>query len=163
MSVNAKEVEVNAKEVEGNAMAAEREVHAQDAQVPEEQLVYANLLYYGSLMAIGLMVLGFVLYVTGILNPAVPVDMIPSVWDLDVREYVEAVNVPTGWAWLAYLGQGDYFNYLGIALLAGLTIVGYVILLPGYIKRKDLAYSLIIAAEIAVLVLAASGILAGGH
>ena len=48
--------------------------------------------------------------------------------------------------------------------LASLTVVGYLVLLPAYVRRRDVAYAIIAVSEIVVLVLAASGILSvGGH
>jgi len=62
------------------------------------------------------------------------------------------------------LGYGDYLNYIGLALLGTLTIAGYLILLPAYLKKKDMAYTAIVIIEVLVLSLAASGILkVGGH
>lgn len=144
--------------------AVERSPCLTDMQVSKEQLAYAKLLNRGSTIGIVLLVLGFILYITEILNPAVPAAVVPSVWHLSVQEYVEILGVSTGWAWITHLGQGDYFTFLGIAFLAVLTVIGYLVLLPSYIKRKDMAYTFIVAAEVCVLVLAASGILqAGGH
>ena len=55
-------------------------------------------------------------------------------------------------------------NFLGLALLALMTIVCYCVLLNGYTKRKDWIYLTIAVLEILVLTVAASGILgSGGH
>ncbi|MGQ9497369.1 MAG: DUF1634 domain-containing protein [Desulfotomaculales bacterium] len=140
-------------------MTEEREKRS---EVAPEQLVYANLLLYGCWIAIGLLVAAFILYITGVLSPLVPVTVMPKLWHLKVHEFVETLQVPTGWGWLNYVGKGDYLNFIGIALLASLTIFGYLILLPAYMKRKDAAFSLIVLTEICVLLLAASGILKGG-
>jgi len=125
----------------------------------EEERLYANFISFGSMVAIGLLIFGYVFYVGGILSPAVPITSLPSVWGLDVREYVSAIGAPTGWGWLRHLNRGEYFNYLGISLLAGLNIVGYIVLLPGAIRRKETVYTILVAAEIVVLVLAAGNFL----
>jgi len=131
--------------------------------VPAEQLAYASLIAFGSLLATALLVLGLVIYLTGLLPPVVPLEKLPRVWHLKVQDYVAATGVPTGWGWLAYVGAGDFFNYVAISILAGLTIVGYLVLLPGYLRRRDWVYAALVALEICVLVLAASGVLEGGH
>ena len=62
------------------------------------------------------------------------------------------------------MGTGYYLNFIGIAMLAGLTILCYLVILPILIKKKDTPYVIIAIIEIAVLVLAASGLLkTGGH
>ncbi|MEW6192978.1 MAG: DUF1634 domain-containing protein [Bacillota bacterium] len=145
-------------------MAAKKEVAAEKAaQAPPEQVVYGNLLLFGSLAGIAILVITFILYVSGALAPHVPLEQLPQLWGTKAHEYVEATKSPTGWGWIYYLGKGDYLNYIGVALLAGLTILGYLVLLPAYLKKKDMAYSILVLVEIIVLVLAASGIVAAGH
>ena len=58
---------------------------------------------------------------------------------------------------------GDYLNFVGIAMLAGLTIVCYIAIMPALKRKKDMPYLIIAILEVAVLVLAASGILKAGH
>lgn len=132
-------------------------------EVPPEQIAYANLLQYCSWAGIGMLVLTFLVYVSGVMKPFIaPADM-PMYWGMSVQEYLVATGVPIGWGWLGMLGHGDFLNLVGIAFLALLTIVGYlVLLLPAYLKKKDFIYSSIVAVEILVLTLAASGILVVG-
>jgi hypothetical protein len=55
-------------------------------------------------------------------------------------------------------------NFLPIAFLSLLTIICYVSILPGLLRKKDTAYVVLVIIEIVVLVVAASGILgSGGH
>lgn len=55
------------------------------------------------------------------------------------------------------------FNLVGIALLAGCSMPALLGLIPLYVQRRDYAYAGICALIALVLVLAASGILSGGH
>jgi hypothetical protein len=81
-----------------------------------------------------------------------------------VHDYNVALNAPTGWGWAALVGKGDYLNFVGIAMLSGLTILCYVVILPILIRKKDIAYTAIAVVEVLVLSLAASGLLkVGGH
>ena len=57
----------------------------------------------------------------------------------------------------------DRFNLVGIALLAGCSMPALLGLIPLYVQRRDYAYAGICALIALVLVLAASGILSGGH
>jgi hypothetical protein len=51
-----------------------------------------------------------------------------------------------------------------MAWLGALTVIGYFILFPAYLRKKDNIYSTIVAVEVVVLTLAASGLLgSGGH
>jgi hypothetical protein len=81
-----------------------------------------------------------------------------------VYEYLEQSGIQAGWAWFGNLQFGDMLNFLPIAFLSLLTIVCYIAILPGLIRKKDTAYVVIAVLEIIVLTVAASGILGtGGH
>ncbi|HIE12772.1 MAG TPA: DUF1634 domain-containing protein [Desulfotomaculum sp.] len=147
-------------------MAVEREKMVQQAtEAPPEQVVYGNLLLVASIGGIALMVVTFLLYISGLVAPHFPLEELPKYWGrgISAHEYVEATKAPVGWGWLRLVGKGDYMNFLGIALLAGVTVFGYLVLLPAYIKRKEGIYSVLVAVEILVLVLAAAGIISAGH
>lgn len=73
-------------------------------------------------------------------------------------------HVLSGWAWFTLLGYADFLNFLPVAILAGITILCYGVIIPGLFARGDLAMGIMAIVEIAILVLAASGILrVGGH
>lgn len=135
-----------------------------DVKPSPEQIVYANVLSAGAWMGILLLLVTYLLYVTGVVSPHVELSQIPQLWGKGVDEYLKITHSPQGWGWLFMLGKGDYLNYLGLALLALMTIVCYLVLLPGYIQRRDWTYSIVCILEILVLSVAASGVLgSGGH
>lgn len=137
---------------------------ASTLQVAAEQIKYANMLLYGAWTGILLLAVSFVLYVTGILSSYMPPQEVSKYWGMKASEYLAATNSPHGWGWLKMVGYGDYLNLIGVAFLGTLTVVGYLILLPAYLAKKDVPYSVIVTTEILVLTLAASGILkVGGH
>lgn len=73
-------------------------------------------------------------------------------------------HVVTGWAWVSLLGYADFLNFLPVAILAGITILCYGVIIPGLFVRGDMAMGIMAIVEIGILVLAASGILrVGGH
>lgn len=79
-------------------------------------------------------------------------------------EIYEQGHKMAGWNWLKNIGKGDYMNFVGVAILAGLTILCYLAIIPTLARKKDMAYLVIAVVEVAVLVLAASGLLkTGGH
>jgi hypothetical protein len=136
-----------------------------------EQLLYAKVLEMGMYLGLVVLFITFALYVSGILAPAVPLEQIANYWNLGVHEYLESVNgaylhlehPPTGWAWVTMLGKGDYLNFIGIAILGGVTIICYLAIVPTLLRKKDNAYLTMALLEVLVLAMAASGILAVGH
>ncbi len=127
-----------------------------------EQITYANLLFYGCWGGLALMVVTYLLYITGIMPPHVPLEQIPQLWSQPVGTYLTVGNVPQGWGWTVLIGKGDFLNFLGIVLLAGMTIVCYIPLIPVYLKRKEHIFAALAVAEILVLLVAASGLVGGG-
>ena len=134
------------------------------AKTPPEQILYADVLFYGAWSAIALMIVTYVLYVFGIMDPYIPLEQVPHYWRMPVNEYLHTAQVPRGWGWVVLLGKGDFLNFLGIVLLAAMTVIAFLTLIPAYLKQKDRTLLMIVIIEISVLALAASGILGtGGH
>ena len=136
---------------------------SQARQQLDEAFRYAFLLDWGTRIGLVALVLSFAAYLSGLLTPHVPLDQLPSVWNLPVNTFLERTGTPTGWGWLALAHKGDMSNQIGIALLAGCSVPPLLGLVPLYLKRRDRVYAVICALIAAVLVLAASGILSGGH
>lgn len=105
------------------------------------------------------MVFSFVAYVAGWITPFVPTDQLTSLWGLSLHDYLAKSNAPTGWAWLKLAMHGDYLNLVGIVLLISSTLPALMSLIAPYAKRNDRIYLGITIAVIAVVLLAASGIL----
>ena len=135
--------------------------NAQDQQA--EALRYAFFLDWGARLGLIALILSFAAYMLGILPPHVPLDQLPSVWNLPVATYLERTATPTGWGWLALAHTGDLSNLIGIAILAGCSLPPLLGLIPLYLTRCDYVYAGLCAAIVLVLVLAASGVLTGGH
>ncbi len=133
-------------------------------QATEEQILYANILNKG--MAIGLigLIITFIIYGAGILDPVIPLEEVQNYWVMPVADYLEQTGIHAGWAWLGNLDKGDMLNFLPIAFLSLLTIICYLAILPGLMRKKDTAYVVLVIVEVVVLTVAASGILgSGGH
>jgi len=130
----------------------------------EEQIAYANVLNIGMWFGLALLIITFFVYLSGLLPSYVPIDDLPKYWTMRVHDFNVALNAPTGWGWTALVGRGDYLNFIGIAILSGLTILCYLVILPILARKKDRAYVVIAIVEVLVLSLAASGLLkSGGH
>jgi hypothetical protein len=130
---------------------------------PPEQLRYARLLDGGAGLGLLVLVVTFAAYVMGWLPPRVAVHELPALWHHPVDEFQRLTGAPIGWAWLGQVQHGDLAGLLGIALLAGCSLPCLLALVPLYARAADRAYVAICLAEVAVLLLAASGVLTTGH
>lgn len=137
----------------------------------DEQLLYARILAMGMYTGLCLLLVTFALYISGLVDPAVPIDKLPEYWSLSAHEYLEVVNAEyvhregtlTGWWWLTALNRGDYLTFVGIVLLALVTIVCFLGIIPTLVRKRDYLYAAMAAVEVLILTLAASGILVVGH
>lgn len=133
-------------------------------QAGPEQVTYAKILEKGMFLGLVLVLVTFLIYVIGIMKPYIPVDQVPKYWHLNVESYLEATKTHAGWSWLGMLGYGDFLNFAGIAILAGVTILCYLAIVPILWRNDDKVYALLAIVEVIILSVAASGILgAGGH
>ena len=130
----------------------------------KEQVIYANILVIGVWVGLALLFVTYFIYLSGLMPSHVDMSLITQNWDKGVNEYLAITHSPHGWGWVALLGYGDFLNYIGFAFLALMTIFCYLVLLKGYFAKKDWVYATIAFLEIAVLSIAASGLLgSGGH
>lgn len=145
---------------------------ANQQQASEEQVMYASILEKGMYVGLAALVITFAVYMLQITPSVIPVDQISKYWGMNVHKYLDTINAqflqlphpPTGWAWLGLLGKSDFLNFVGVAILSGITVLCYISIVPIFLKKGDTAYAAMAAITAAVLALAASGILAvGGH
>jgi hypothetical protein len=130
----------------------------------EIQLFYARILDRAAKGLFCLIILTFFLYVSGILNPYVPLDRLPQYWGQPLSRYLRLTNLAPGWSWLAYLHYGDMLTFLPIVGLAGIAIFSYLCLAVKFLKRRDRVMGWIAVLEIIILLIVASGIIkVGGH
>lgn len=125
----------------------------------EADLLYARGLWIGTALSLGLIAIETIAYVTGIVSPYIPLAQLPAFWGLPMTEYLAAAKVPTGWGWVALAGRGDYLNFVGIAVLASVTIACHFRLLAHFLARRDRIFAALVAAQIVVMLVAASGLL----
>ncbi len=142
-----------------------------EPEVCEEQLLYARILATGMYAGLVILLVTFTLYISGLIAPAVPIKDLPAYWTMSVDEYLDVINVQylhrehalRGWWWLSALEHGDYLNFLGIAVLATVTLVCFIGIVPTLLGKRDWIYAAIAVTEVVILALAASGILTAGH
>jgi len=130
----------------------------------KEQVIYANILVVGVWTGLAILFITYAIYISGLIPSHVDISLITGNWGKGVNEYLEITHSPQGLGWLTLLAKADFLNYIGFAFLALMTIVCFLVLLKGYIAKKDWIYAGIAFLEILVLSLAASGLLgSGGH
>ncbi|MEM0203655.1 MAG: hypothetical protein QXO16_07590 [Archaeoglobaceae archaeon] len=132
-------------------------------EVPKEQIVYGKILNYGSIISLVAITIVFVVYISGLMPRYVDFERVVELWGESHHVFVEEAKVPTGWGWIELIGHVDYLNLLLLAILAFLTIICYIAILPVLIAKKDWIYVTIALIEIVVLLLAASGFITTGH
>jgi hypothetical protein len=124
---------------------------------------YARWLSWGTRASLVALVLAFSAYATGLLAPHVPIERLPQLWGLASGEFLRQTGIAPGWGWAALIDRGDVLNMAGIALLASCSIPCLAAVIGVFRARGERALALVCALEIAVLLVAASGLLAGGH
>ena len=61
------------------------------------------------------------------------------------------------------VNYGDFINFIGVAVLAGVSIICYLAIVPILLKNDDKVFAVLALLEVLVLSLAASGIFKVGH
>jgi len=129
-----------------------------------EQILYANILEKGMLIGLFCLLVTFAIYALGIMEPYIPLDEISQHWGKNVHDYLHDADIKAGWGWLSMVGKGDFLNFIGIAILAGVTIFCYLAIVPTLIRNDDKVYAVLALLEAIILTIAASGIISiGGH
>lgn len=139
------------------------EKSAVSLEATPEQILYAKILEWGMYSGLLILFITFALYVFGIMDPYIPLNKISNYWSMSVHDYLEYAGIKDGWAWLGMLKYGDFINFIGIVILAGVTIMCYAAIVPALLKNKDMIYAILAVLEVVILGAAASGILAVGH
>jgi hypothetical protein len=133
-------------------------------QAGPEQILYAAILEKGMYFGLLLIIITYLIYVFGIIKPYVPLADIPKLWVMNVHDYLHTTHVRDGWAWLGMIRYSDFLNFIPIAMLAGVTIMCFLSIVPILWKQDDKLYAVFALLEAIILGFAASGILgSGGH
>jgi len=129
-----------------------------DESLKTEQETYARWLAWGTRLGFGLLVATYLVYVAGLVAPGIAFERLPELWTLSLDQYLAATHAPTGWRWLGRLGQGDWLNLVGVAVLTATTLACYLRVLPIFARGGERLFVAICVLEVVVLVAAAAGI-----
>lgn len=124
---------------------------------------YGRWLAWGTWLGLALLALGFAAYVTGLLASHVPIERLPALWGRSASELLEQTGVRAGWGWAALIHRSDMLVLAAIALLASCSIPCLAAVIPIFRAHRERFFLVICILQIAVLVLAASGLLASVH
>lgn len=124
-----------------------------------EVLVYRRVLQWCAYIGLGLVLVTFVAYASGLVESYIPLPDLRDFWTQSVCDYVESAEIETGWGWLGMLRYAEFLNFVGIAFLASVSVICYVAIIPFLLRDRDTIYAVIAMIEIAVLAFAASGVL----
>jgi hypothetical protein len=131
--------------------------------LPAEQGRYALWLDSTSKLGLLVLVVGYLAYVFGLVEPHVPLERLPELWSHPAHVFKQHTGHPSGWDWLALLHKADIVNLLGIAILSGGSLACLLAVIPLYARRGEAVYVTVCGLQVAVLLLAASGLLTAGH
>ena len=128
-----------------------------------EQQLYARIVYHMNHLGLFVLVVGFVLYLAGMLTPRVPLEDLPQYWSLPLDQYLEKTGALTGWQWISELGYGDMAPLLGVAFLASITIVCYLVLFLQFLLKGSKPIIFITMIELFLMLLSASNLIQISH
>ncbi|MEW5880710.1 MAG: DUF1634 domain-containing protein [Pseudomonadota bacterium] len=132
-------------------------------QSPPEQVRYAAWLHWGSSLGLALLVIAFVVHATAMLEPLIPHPDLPRAWTMSAAEMLRSTGQSPGWGWVRLLDRSDILNLAAIALLASCSAAPLLAVVPIYLKRRERLFAALCLLQVAVLALAASGLVRVGH
>ena len=101
----------------------------------------------------------FLLYVIGVPPALIPPEDLPQLWGLPLEDYLALSGAPTGWAWLDLLGHADYLCVAALAVFPCVILLCNAAVLPSLARRGERLLAALVAAQVAVLAIAASNLL----
>ena len=124
---------------------------------------YAAWLLWGTRIGLALLVIAFGAYVAGFVAPHVPIERTAAMWSTPAAAMIAGTGLRAPWEWARHLGASDMLALAAIALLASCSIPCIAAVIPVFARRRETILAAICVLQVAVLVLAASGVLAFGH
>ena len=125
----------------------------------EAQRVYARVLEVAARFVGTLLVLSFVLYVSGLLPSYVPIERLPALWHLPAADFLREAHIPAGWrGWLVLARYSDMLVLCVLAVLISLTTLCLFVAIAEFRRHGERALVWICLLQIAVVALTASGV-----
>jgi len=128
-----------------------------------DQERYARLLAIGTNTGLAMLVILFGIYMFGAVDPHVPHERLPDLWHLPANSFLELARLEAGWGWTARIAHADILTLVGIVTLAFCSVPCLIAVMPIYWRSGQRMLFAICGVEVVVILLAASGLLGGGH
>ena len=123
---------------------------------------YARWMAWGMGLGFITLIASFAAYLVG-MAPHVPIDHLPTLWQRPASELLARSGLEPGWSWAGLLPRSDMATLAAVAWLASCSIPCLLACVPVFFRRGEKVFVAICLLEVAVIVLAASGVLVGGH
>ena len=124
---------------------------------------YANLLKWLVRIGLTLMFAAFAMYAFQVVPTGVSLEETADLWHLGATEFAAATGTELGWQWASSLPDARALALASLVLFPLGTMVLIAIAVVLYLQEKDYVFAAIAATETIVLVVAAIGIIGGGH
>jgi hypothetical protein len=128
-------------------------------QIALARVPYARVLAVCCPVVLALIVIAFVLYMTGLLPSLLPVADLPSLWAQGAGATLDVAGLETGWAWLPHWHRGDILCLASLALLAMGTPLACLAATIQYLRRREYVLSIIAFVQVLILLAAMSGLI----
>lgn len=124
---------------------------------------YAAWLAWGARGGLVLLAIGFIAYASGLVDPHVPIERLPQLWSRPAGEVLREIGLRPGWGWAELTHRSDMLILAGIGVLGICSVPCLAAVIPVLAQARERVLVAICILQIAVLVLAASGVLAVAH
>ena len=108
------------------------------------------------------MVVTFLVYVTGLAPASVAPDDVAGSWELSASEVRQERPTDHRWAWITSLGDATYLSFSALVLFPASTIALTVVAGVLYLRRRVSVYAVLAFCQAVVLIVAASGVVNRG-
>jgi hypothetical protein len=126
----------------------------------EAQRRYARVLAVLGRAVGAMLVLAFAAYALHWLPSYVPIERLPELWHLSAADFLRAAHVPSGWrGWLLLGRYSDMLVLCVLAILISLTTLCLFVAIAVFRRDGERALAWICLAQIAVVVVTASGMI----
>jgi len=127
------------------------------------QATYARWLDVATRIGFVVSLVAFLVYVSGLIEPLIPLEQLPQLWSLPASRFVALTGEPTGWGWLGLLGKSHFLNLGAVALFGLVTLVCYARIVPLLFAKGERLEACIALAQMLVLAAAAAGVFTAGR
>lgn len=135
--------------------ASQPEINLQGHDADCETCRYSRIMGLGIRISLLLLIVSYVVYLAGWMPNRIDAANLPQYWSLPAQQYVQQGDMPEGWQWAGQLDHGDVATILPIIIMASLSIICGLSILPIYLRRRDYGMVIIVLLQMVVMLVAA--------